>query len=306
MTGISSFFVMHNLKQRARILSAIRSFFETAGFLEVETPVRIPTVIPEAHIDFLTSADWLLQPSPELCMKRLLAAGHEKIFQICRCFRKGERGRRHVPEMTMLEWYVAGYDYLDLMTQCEDLIRFVAAPFAPGGRLVYQGCAVDIKKPWDRLSVDAAFRQFSGMSAEAALDAGVFDEQMGLDIEPRLGLGRPVFLYDYPVQCGSLARTSAKNPAVAERFELYIAGMELCNAFSELVDPVEQRRRFEAENRIREGLGKPVCPLPERFLADLAHMPAAAGIALGIDRLVMVLCDAASIDAVIAFPPESL
>ncbi|MDL2269491.1 EF-P lysine aminoacylase GenX [Desulfosarcina sp. OttesenSCG-928-A07] len=294
------------LAQRARIIKAIRCFFDNAGFLEVETPIRIPAPIPEAHIDIQTSDGWALQPSPELCMKRLLAAGHKKIYQICRCFRKGERGRRHVPEMTLLEWYAAGYTYLDLMAQCEDLIGFMAEKMGLGDQLVFQGHTVNLTPPWDRLTVDAAFQQFSGMSAEAALDQDCFDEEMGLVIEPRLGLQRPVFLYDYPIRCGSLARASRKSPGVAERFELYMAGMELCNAFSELVDPVEQRHRFEAANQIREASGKPVFPLPERFLADLAHMPEAAGNALGLDRLVMLLCNAPSIDDVIAFFPESL
>lgn len=312
MAGSASSFIYpsatkHILKQRARILKAIRCFFDHAGFLEVETPIRIPTSIPEAHIDFQTSGGWILHPSPELCMKRLLAAGHEKIYQICRCFRKGERGRRHVPEMTLLEWYVAGDDYLNLMAQCEHLIGFVAQQVCgQGRRLIYQGHTVDLSPPWDRLTVDAAFRRFAGMTAEAALDDNTFDEQMGLVIEPQLGLEQPVFLYDYPIRCGSLARSSTKNPAVAERFELYIAGMELCNAFSELTDPVEQRRRFEVENRIRETAGKPIFPFPEQFLQALAHMPTAAGNALGVDRLVMLLCDAPLIDNVITFSPESL
>jgi lysyl-tRNA synthetase class 2 len=206
-----------------------------------------------------------LHTSPELCMKRLLAAGYEKIFQICRCFRKGERGGRHVPEMTLLEWYAAGLDYLDLMIQCEQLIGFVAARTGIGRRLVYQGQTVDLTPPWDRLTVAEAFDRFGGMTAEQALEQGCFDEIMGIDIEPQLGIDRPLFLYDYPARCGALARLKPADPSVAERFELYIAGMELCNAFSELTDPLEQRARFDADNRARGATAKPSIPLPNRF-----------------------------------------
>jgi lysyl-tRNA synthetase class 2 len=239
-------------------------------------------------------------------MKRLLAAGYEKIFQICRCFRKGERGGRHVPEMTLLEWYAAGLDYLDLMTQCEELIGFVAARTDIGRRLVYQGQTVDLTPPWDRLTVAEAFERFGGMAAQQALDRECFDEIMGLDIEPQLGVERPLFLYDYPARCGALARLKPADPSVAERFELYIAGMELCNAFSELTDPQEQRVRFDADNRARGAIGKTVYPIAEPFLQALESMLPTAGIALGLDRLVMLLTGAASIDEVVAFTPEEL
>lgn len=298
--------IRHNLVQRARVIDAVRRFFRDQGFLEVETPVRIPAPAPETHIDAQAAGAWYLHTSPELCMKRLLAAGFERIFQICHCFREGERGGRHLPEMTLLEWYAAGWTYLDLMRQCEQLIGFVADRLLPDGHLRYQGRRVDLAPPWQRLTVDAAFRRYAGMSAEAALDQGCFDEVMGLTIEPRLGIERPVFLYDYPARCGALARLKPDSPAVAERFELYIAGMELCNAFSELTDPAEQRFRFDAENRAREAIGKTVYPTAEPFLQALAAMPAAAGNALGIDRLVMLICDTACIDEVVAFIPEEL
>ncbi|MDX2451988.1 EF-P lysine aminoacylase EpmA [Desulfosarcina sp.] len=298
--------IRSNLEQRARVIDAVRAFFSSAGFLEIETPVRIPAPAPEIHIDAQETGDWFLQTSPELCMKRLLAAGYEKIFQICRCFRKGERGGRHVPEMTLLEWYAAGLDYLDLMTQCEELIGFVAARTDIGRRLVYQGQTVDLTPPWDRLTVAEAFERFGGMTVQQALDRECFDEIMGLDIEPQLGVERPLFLYDYPARCGALARLKPADPSVAERFELYIAGMELCNAFSELTDPQEQRVRFDADNRARGAIGKTVYPIAEPFLQALESMPSAAGIALGFDRLVMLLTGAASIDEVVAFVPEEL
>ncbi|MBC2711450.1 MAG: EF-P lysine aminoacylase GenX [Desulfosarcina sp.] len=298
--------IRSNLERRARVIDAARAFFTAAGFLEIETPVRIPAPAPEAHIDAQESGDWFLQPSPELCMKRLLASGYEKIFQICRCFRKGERGGRHVPEMTLLEWYAAGFDYLDLMKQCEELIGFVADRIGIGRQLTYQGHAVDLTQPWDRLSVAGAFQRFGGMTAQQALDRDCFDEIMGIEIESKLGFDRPLFLYDYPAQCGALARLKPGDPSVAERFELYIAGMELCNAFTELTDPMEQRVRFETENRAREANGKTVYPIAKPFLQALETMPPAAGNALGLDRLVMLFADAASIDEVVAFTPEEL
>ena len=295
-----------NLVRRARIIDGVRAFFGSAGFLEIETPVRIPAPLPEAHIDAQPSGAWFLQPSPELTMKRLLAAGYERIFQICRCFRRDERGDRHLPEMTLLEWYVADADYRLLMQQCEQLIVFLARRLTMGSHLKVRGHSIDLTPPWERLSVADAFERLGGMTVEDACERNCFDEVMGLAIEPRLGLDRPVFLCDYPARCGSLARLKPGNPSVVERFELYIAGLELCNAFSELADPMEQRTRFEAENRIRKDHGRIVYPMAEPFLQALAHMPAAAGIALGIDRLVMLLTDADAIDDVVAFTPEEL
>jgi lysyl-tRNA synthetase class 2 len=154
--------------------------------------------------------------------------------------------------------------------------------------------------------VAQAFQRFSSMSMDQALACGRFDEVMGLEIEPQLGRPKPVFLCDYPAAQGALARLRPDNPGLAERFELYIAGLELCNAFSELTDPIEQRRRFEEQNLRRRQSGKPVYPIPEKFLAALADMPAAAGNALGVDRLVMLFADANRIDDVVAFTPEEL
>ncbi|HSO19904.1 MAG TPA: EF-P lysine aminoacylase EpmA [Desulfosarcina sp.] len=298
--------IRSNLEKRALILKAVRDFFNAEGFLEIETPVRIPAPAPEAHIDAQPSGAWFLHTSPELCMKRLLAAGFGRIFQICRCFRRTERGARHLPEMTLLEWYAADRDYRDLMVQCERLIGFVAARLKVGRSLRYRGQNVDLAPPWDRLTVDDAFRRFGGMAVQEALDQDRFDEIMGLAIEPQLGMARPVFLCDYPAPCGALARIRPGDPPVAERFELYIAGMELCNAFSELTDPAEQRRRFEAENAARRAAGRTVYAMAEPFLDALAGMPPAAGNALGLDRLVMLFTDAESIDEVVAFTPEEL
>jgi lysyl-tRNA synthetase class 2 len=294
---------VRNLVLRAEMLQAVRGFFNRRGYLEVETPVRIPVPLPEAHIEPFASEGWVLQPSPELCMKRLLAAGHRRIFQICKCFRKGERGRRHLPEMTLLEWYGAGDTYRDLMTETEALIGEAARALGLGGTIAAEGGAVDLAPPWPRMSVRDAFARYAPLSAEAALAAGRFDELMGLAIEPRLGRERPLFLVDYPAACGALARLKPEDPSVAERFELYIAGVELCNGFSELTDAAEQRRRFEAVLAAQGAAGR---GLPEKFLAALETLPPCAGNALGIDRLAMLFAGAGAIDEVVAFPPEAL
>jgi elongation factor P--(R)-beta-lysine ligase len=290
------------LEQRARIVQTIRSFFVMENYLEVETPHRVPGNAPEAYIDAIPCDGWFLHTSPELCMKRLLAAGYPRLFQICRCWRAGERGRRHLPEFAMLEWYIADYDYHYLMTECEALLKVLV----PHGLLSYQGQSIDLAPPWERLTVAEAFERYGSLPLAEALATDRFDEIIALEIEPRLGLTRPTFLIEYPGELAALARRHPHRPGVAERFELYIAGLELANAFSELTDPVEQRRRFIAEEAIRQGAGKAPYPVPEKFLRELAAMPEAAGIALGLDRLVMLLTDSETIDEVVAFTPELL
>jgi len=290
------------LIKRARIINQIRAFFMDHQFLEVETPHRIPANAPELYIDAVLAEDWFLQTSPELCMKRLLAAGYDNIFQICRCWRSGERSARHLPEYTMLEWYRRGHDYTTLMADCEDLI----SALCPDETLVWQHHRISLKRPWPRLTVADAFAEYGTISLEEALQTGAFDTTIALEIEPRLPADRPVFLVDYPVQHASLARTKINNPAFAERFELYIGGMELANAFSELTDSAEQSRRFAAEEDQRQQLGKVPYPAPQAFLRELNTLDSAAGIALGIDRLVMLLCDLSRIDDCVAFTPELL
>lgn len=298
--------IRRNLILRARIIHAVRQYFISNDYLEVETPVRIPAPAPEAYIDAVLSGPWFLQTSPELCMKRLLAAGYERLFQICKCFRQDERGKRHLPEFTMLEWYRVQTDYRDMMADCESLIRHVARCVGSADVLCYQGNAVDLKTPFQRMTVKEAFDAYAGMSMENALAADRFDEAIGLEIEPHLGKLSPVFLHDYPAQKGALARLKQGDPRYAERFELYICGLELCNAFSELVNPDEQRRRFIDEAKIREKNGKKEYPMPEPFLSALPDMPAASGNALGMDRLVMLFCNASTVDEVTAFTPEEL
>jgi lysyl-tRNA synthetase class 2 len=294
------------LLQRAAVLAAIRRFFMSRDFLEVETPHRIPALAPESHIDAIPSDDWFLHTSPELCMKRLLAAGYPRLFQICRCFRGSENGDRHLPEFTMLEWYCAGIDYLDLMSECENLILTVARDLGRGTEIAYAGRTICLEKPWIRHTVKEAFEKHAPLSLEEALAKGSFDEIMAFEIEPRLEKGRPTFLYDYPLSLGALARRKAGDPAFAERFELYIGGLELVNAFSELTDEEEQRSRFMREEEARRSRGKRPYPMPEPFLRALPEMPESAGAALGVDRLVMLFTGAAGIRDVVAFAPEEL
>ncbi|MGD9238543.1 MAG: EF-P lysine aminoacylase EpmA [Desulfobacterales bacterium] len=295
-----------NLILRAQILQATRRFFMNNDYIEIETPIRIPAPAPEAHIDAVASGDWFLQTSPELCMKRLLAAGFPRIFQICKCFRHGERGRLHLPEMTMLEWYRIDSNYEDIMDECEALIAAVARKIGSEDILTYQGKEIELTPPWPRISVSAAFKKFGPIPMEKALEQDRFDDIMVTEIEPNLGHIQPVFLYDYPASRGALARLKPEDSRYAERFELYIGGLEICNAFSELADPVEQRERFEREQNHRRESGKTVYAMPDKFLRALEDLPEAGGNALGMDRLVMLFADAKQIDEVVAFTPDKL
>ncbi len=288
--------------KRARILEKIRAFFVEQGFTEVETPHRIPANAPELHIDPVASDGWFLQTSPELCMKRLLAAGYDKLFQICRCWRAGERGPHHLPEYTMLEWYRRDCDYYQLMEDCEQLILGLVN----NKSWAWKGEKIDLNIPWPRLSVADAFSQHSSTLLSEVTDVNFFSELISTKIEPALPKNKPVFLVDFPVLQGSLARTKPHNPNQVERFELYIAGLELANGFSELTDPVEQRKRFEEEEMQRKAAGKPAGPFPDKYIKELQTLTKAAGIALGVDRLTMLLCGCETIDDVVCFTPEQL
>jgi lysyl-tRNA synthetase class 2 len=295
-----------NLWLRARLIQAIRRFFIEHDYLEVETPHLISAPAPEVHIDAIRVGHAFLHTSPELCMKRLLSAGYHRIFQVCRCFREGERGEKHLSEFTLLEWYRTGIDYMALMDECEELIFSVSHDLGFGTKIEYQGRNIDLKRPWNRLSVKEAFTQYASISMKGALELGRFDEVMVEEIEPHLGISKPTFLYDYPATFAALARLKESDPGLAERFEIYIGGLELANAFSELTDVGEQERRFERDRHEREQLGKIVYPYPERFLKSLSQMPRSVGIALGVDRLAMLFANATEIDDVISFTPEEL
>jgi elongation factor P--(R)-beta-lysine ligase len=299
------------LRQRANLLQALRTFFIERDYVEVDTPQRLPVLIPESNLVPFSSEDCFLHTSPELCMKRLLARGCSRIFQICHCFRKEEHGRLHQSEFTMLEWYHKGWDYLALMRQCEELIYTLVRSFpdlpgvAPGEKLCWRDSRVAMTPPWDRLTVAEAFQRYADMDVNQVLRKGNFDTVLVTKIEPHLGQERPVFLYDYPIELGSLARSSQKDPTVAERVELYIAGVELANGFSELVDPQEQRHRFISEMDKLRSAGKDTV-LPEKFLAELNLVGETAGMALGVDRLCMLLMGSSDIMAATSFIFEEL
>ncbi len=287
------------LRLRAAFLDAVRNFFVEQEFLEVDTPVRLPVIIPETHIAPLIADGLYLQASPELCMKMILAQGAERIFQICPCFRGGEVGRLHAEEFTLLEWYRKGADYVQLMDDCRALVCSVAAAMKAFEAAPFAGIAID--GPWQRITVADAFVQYSPVSLEEALAKEMFEELLVEHIEPHLGIKTPTFLYDYPVSLGSLARVSATDCRVVERFELYIGGVEIANGFSELADENEQRQRFIAEiDSIRENYGRKAA-MPEKFLERLPAMGEAAGIALGVERLLMLLINSDKLSDIQSF-----
>ena len=295
------------LRKRAALIQAIRRFFIDRDYIEVDTPARLPVLIPEVHNEPVESGDHFLQTSPEICMKRLLAeAGCRKIFQICKCFRDKERGDRHLPEFAMLEWYRTHSNYLSLMDECEDFIIEMALASGHSGSVSVKGKKVNLEKPWERLTVSNAFRQYAPVSMMRALEQNSFDEMLCRFIEPQLGTSGPVFLYDYPVEQGALARCKRDNPSVVERFEIYIAGLELANGFSELTDAREQRQRFAQDINRAGRQNRSKMKMPEKFLQVLPNMPETAGVALGIDRLAMVLFNEERIDHVVTLVPEDL
>ena len=294
------------LTLRAKLISSIRHFFVQHDFLEVETPLRIPAPAPEEHIEAIPSDNWFLQTSPELCMKRLLAAGFPRIFQISKCFRAAERGNKHLPEFTLLEWYVAQFDYHQLMDQSEAMLINAFKDMGHTQHITWQNKKINLAPPWERISITDAFSRYAQVTLPEALHRNKFDEILVEYIEPHLGIDRPTFIYDYPVKLSALAKIKKSDLTVAERFELYIGGLELANGFSELTDAREQRQRFEEAQKVRAAKNWARYPLPENFLDSLENMPKSAGIALGIDRLAMILADTATIDEVVAFTPETL
>ena len=277
-------------EKRAALAAGLRRFFAAENFLEVTTPSLIAAPAQEEYIETVAAADGFLRPSPEMEMKILLAAGYERMYQLGPCWRVDEFGRRHRREFTMLEYYAAGWDY-------KKLFDFTAAMFAAAAReldgsnvIRYQGKPVDLSPTAaEIITVEEAFRQYAGCSSSD----GDFDEIMVTKIEPKLGDGRLTCLTDYPADRAALARRKSGNPAVAERWELYIGGMELANAFSELTDESEQRRRFAAAAQVRADGGLQKYPEAEDFFAALhAGLPEAAGCAIGFDRLAMIFCNA--------------
>ena len=292
-----------NLERRALILQLTRSFFVDQGFLEIETPIRVPAVAPEKFIKPFTSEPWFLSTSPELHMKRLLASGYDRLFQISRCFRAGESGRLHNPEFTMLEWYRQGANYLDMMDDTQKLVTTLAKHLGPGTNIHYLGRAIDLFLPWPSISVTDAFTKAAGWDPVETLDEERFDVDLVTKVIPSLRIDRPIIVKDYPASMAALSRLAPGNPKVAERAELFVAGLELANAYTELNDAEEQRRRFEQEcEAILEAGGN--VGYPQRFMDSMPHMPECGGIALGMDRLLMLFCNVESIEDVLAFPQE--
>ena len=327
------------LDQRRRILDAVRRFFAAYGYVEVDTPALQVSPGLEPHLRaFKTrlhdprdsrTAERYLHTSPEFAMKKLLVAGVPRIWQLAHVFRDGERSATHHPEFAMLEWYRAGATYRDLMDECATLVG--SCQDAAGAEaLVCRGGTADARRPWQRLKVADAFEEYCGIDllatapdplapdvdrlAAAARHLGIAphpgDDWEALyfrifleRIEPVLGVGAPTILYDYPLSMAALARRSPTDPRLAERFEVYACGLELANAFGELTDAAEQRRRFAADQAKKQALYGETYPIDEDFLAALEHgLPSCAGIALGFDRLVMLATGAADIEEVLWAP----
>ncbi len=326
------------LLARNRITAAVRTWFLARDFMEVETPVLQVSPGNEAHLhafatDLIaadgTSAPLHLRTSPEFTAKKLLAAGEPRLFELARVFRNRERGPAHHPEFTMLEWYRAEASYTQLMDDCADLLR-LAAEVGGCPSFSYRGAACDPFAAPERLTLIDAFARYAGINLDAVLPApgtaadpaplaaaaraagirvaeddgwtDIFSKVLVERVEPHLGMGRPTLLCDYPSSEAALARPKADDPRLAERFEFYACGLELANAFGELTDPQEQRRRFTHEMALKAQLYGESYPLDEDFLAALAHMPDAAGCAMGFDRLVLLASGARRIDDVLWAP----
>lgn len=300
------------LQARAKMLAAIRAFFAARGVLEVETPMLSAAAATDPALASMRvdPGGYWLHTSPELPMKRLLAAGVGPIYQVCRVFRDGERGRLHHPEFTLLEWYRPGWSLIDLMHEVADLVRallgWTAHPteFVPYRELFLRGLGVD---PWhctaDDLKATAVAR---GLDATLDLDVdGWLDCLLTHCLEADLGRSACTFVHGYPPTQAALARLTRTRPVRAERFELYMQGMELANGFNELTDADEQSRRFASDLATRRRRGQPAVAEDRRFLEALrAGLPDCAGVALGLDRLLMLICQQDAIDKVLAFPIE--
>jgi lysyl-tRNA synthetase class 2 len=307
------------LHARARILAGIRQFFADRDFLEVETPLLVPSPGLEIHLDAVQAGDGFLITSPEYAMKRLLAGGLERIYQVCKCFRANERGPHHASEFTMIEWYRAFSTIEDIARDTEQLVHAVC-----GDHVRFAERTIDVKPPWARKSVRAAMAEWAGVTVRgdepvgeltAAVRAAGIAVADGLAwddvfftawlarVEPAIAaLDHAILIEDWPAPLAALARRRTDDPAVALRFEAYVGGLELANAFDELVDPDEQLARFQEEQETRRSRSRPVYPIDAKLVAALREgLPPSGGIALGFDRLVMLATGAGSIELVQAF-----
>ncbi len=289
------------LRDVARVAAATRAFFAERGFVEVATPLRVPAPGVDFHVDAIAASGQYLITSPELEMKRLLVGGMPRIFQLARVARADEQGPLHAPEFTMLEWYRAFAGIEEVLRDTEELVRSVVRSLAGEDEVFVLGHRkVNVAKPFERITVREAFARYAGIKDAtrlAARDEDRYFELLVSRVEPALAEhARPVFLTHYPISQAALSRPHPDDPSVAERAELYFGGVELCNAYGELTDPVEQRRRMATEAKRRQALKRPVYPLDEPFLASLVEgMPPSAGNALGFDRLAMVATNRSSI-----------
>jgi len=322
----------HKLLLREKVIDTIREFFKSQKFHEVETPLLVQHADPETSISpFISCLDQIdkkyqgfLTTSPEFAMKKLLAGGFGNIFQICKSFRNGEPiSSRHNPEFTILEWYRTEADYTDIMDDCEALLKFIAAELGLTS-LQYQGVEYVLNQTWERLSVAEAFAKYAGIDEvtllnptaflQVAKEKGyavapentfqeLFDQIFVNEIEPRLGQNTPTILYDYLASQAALARKKPSDPRYAERFEFYIAGIELGNAFSELADWQEQQARLEEQNVQRKKLGLPIVGVDQNFITAIkSGIPQTGGIAVGVDRLIMLFADETNIANTLLFP----
>jgi lysyl-tRNA synthetase class 2 len=300
-----------NLLLRGRALAAIRAFFAERGFVEVATPFRVRAPGVDAHVDALRADGGYLITSPELHMKRLLVGGMPRVFELARVARAGELGALHEPEFTLLEWYRAFAGQEEIQADTERLVASVASSVRGRPEVVLpSGRIVPVKPPFSRISVRDAFRRWARVRDAARLaerDPDAYFELLVGKVEPGLAaLERPVFLCDYPLSQAVLARPSPSDPTVAERFELYVGGVELSNGYGELTDAREQERRFRAESARRRAERRRTYPIDRAFLAALREgMPRAGGNALGVDRLIMLAAGARTVAEVVAFPRET-
>jgi lysyl-tRNA synthetase class 2 len=314
--------------KRALLLRAIRQFLDERGFLEVETPILQPVYGGALARPFIThhnalDMDLYLRIAPELYLKRLLVGGFERVYEIGRNFRNEGIDARHNPEFTMLEAYQAYADYHDIMRLVEELIAFVAQSVLGTTTITYQGHTIDLTPPWRRLSLMDALKEVTGVDFLAFRNdderARAIGRQLGLSIEPTDHWGRvldealkkkvvptliqPTFLLDYPVEISPLAKRKPDDPTMTERFQGFIGGLEVANAFSELNDPLDQRERFEMQQRLRERGDVEAHPLDWDFVTALEYgMPPTGGLGIGIDRLMMLFTNSPSIREVILFP----
>ncbi len=280
---------------RLELEAAVRQFFSSRCYEEVETPVRIPVPAQELHIDAVCDGDMYLRTSPEFHMKRMLVDGAKRIFQIGPCYRDGERGRLHNPEFTMLEWYHVGLDYIQIAAETMELVKYAAKKVLGSEQMLWDGRCIDISGDWQISDIRDLFRKHAGWDPVLEFDADRFDIDLVDKVEPNLAPGSALFLKDFPTGASAFARI---RDDVAERWELYIGGVEIANAYSELTDAGEQEARLELIAAQRRAMGKVVYPQDLEFLSAMKRgLPGCAGVALGIDRLAMLFAGAESIHA---------